>query len=62
MDISGLNIRRIYNFIDNDVYKFFGGCPNYTHPKSIKQCTNWSRIVPDTEYITTLIVLQAAGL
>ena len=62
MDISGLNIRRIYNFIDNDVYKFFWGYPNYMHPKSIKQCPNCCRIVPDTEYVTTLIVLQATGL
>ena len=33
---------------------FLFGYPYYMHPKSIKKCPNWSRIVSDTEYITNL--------
>ena len=32
------------------IFKF--GCPNYMHPKLIKQCPHCFRIVPHTEYIT----------
>ena len=54
MDISGLNLQRIYIFTHTDVYKFLIWCSNHMRPDLIKQCPNCSTIVPETGYVTNL--------